>query len=118
MTYVDAAQNLTVTAPPGRDVSRVIAGQAAKDLINYAGLSRAQVSQMASNLGSRTLGRLLVGESLPDAPYQALAGVLHLPVNLFILIIAGDRAAIEALTMPVYAKEYLAHLLGPVTARR
>jgi hypothetical protein len=100
--------------PPPRDETRVLAGKAVKDLIAYAGMTPPQAGQVAKNLSIPTVRKIMRGAYVGDASLQAMAGVLHLPVNLFLLIIDGNRAAIERLTMSEYVRDHvLALMSGP-----
>lgn len=94
--------------------------KAAKDLINYAGLTAKGAGEVAGNLSYPTIRRIMAGDAAVGEPsLMALAGVLKLPINFFLLILDDDRAALEKLTMPIYVREYIATLLdsGPPPAR-
>lgn len=93
--------------------SRELAGKAAKELINYLGLSITQAGMASPNVSRPTIYRIIDGDpSVSDRPLQALAAVLHLPTNFFLLIIDNDRRGLRKLNLPVYAAEYLETLLA------
>lgn len=92
---------------------RVLAGKAVRDLIAYRGMTIPQAGQVAQNLSTPTIRRIVRGDpKVGDGPLQAMAGVLNLPINLFLLIIAEDRAQIAALAMPDHIKDHVLTLLS------
>lgn len=114
MTLSDTIQSMPATSQPLPPSSRTVAGKAVKDLIAYAGLTVSQAGLRADNLSTPTVKRIIRGEeNVGDAPLQAMAGVLNLPINLFLLIIAEDWKAIEKLSMNDHVKDYVMSLRGP-----
>lgn len=116
MTPSDTIDSMPVQGRPTLLTPRELAAKAAKDLISYSGMSLRGAGRIADNLAPRTVSRLVAGDpAVVDSSWQALAGVLHLPVNLFLMIIDEDRAGIAALTLPVHVRDHLV-LLGILDA--
>jgi hypothetical protein len=103
----------TSTEPP---TPRELTGKAVNDLINYSGMSINQAGTIARNLSVPTIRRIVRGDpSISDPSLQAMAGVLHLPVNLFLLMIDGDVSAIRRLPMDESVKD---HVLTVMSGKR
>lgn len=115
MTPSDTIDSMPLIGRERPATPRELAGKAAKDLIGYAGMSQLGAGSVVKNLSYPTVKNIVAGlPSVRDASLQALAGVLHLPINFFLLIIDEDRAGLEALTMPTHVREYITDLLGPI----
>lgn len=112
MTACDTLQYMATNGRDRPTTPRGRVGKAAKELLNYFGLTPAQAGGIASNLSYATIKRIIAGDPrISDAVLQSMAGVLNLPVNLFVFIADEDYAAIQGLTLDVHVRDYLSDLM-------
>lgn len=112
MTPSDTIRRMPAKRQPRPPSPRALVGQAVRDLLAYRGLTASKAGQMRDNCSTPTIRRILRGDDgVGDAPLQALAGILDLPVNIFLLMLDGDAKAIAAMNMPDYPQQYILNLL-------
>lgn len=75
------------------------AGVAAKDILDYRGLTQVAASRLNHKLSVKTLSRIFNGEPTSAGSLRSLAGILRLPPQTFILMADNNRKAIQALVM-------------------